>query len=103
VTDFQPTNAQGDVLDVLVSLIGMSGVHKRPEQGQDIILDLLPAAHVVMGGDPFCVRVTPDGRVRRITDEEAGLTERPTPLEAMRLHNAALSQQITAKHEGRSE
>ena len=78
---FEPTDAQGAVVGILVGLIGLSGVHKRPEQGDCIVLDLLPAAHVlsslhasVYGPQPFCVKVHPDGRMEMISDEEAGVS-----------------------------
>jgi hypothetical protein len=78
---FEITDMQGEALGILVDLIGLSGVHKRPEQGDCIVLDLLPGAHMMLGlgemGQPFCVKVYPDGRMERISDEEAGITERP--------------------------
>lgn len=83
MSEFQPTNKQGEVMMILVDLIGLSGVHKRPEQGDSIVLDLLPASHVVFSAEPFCVRVSPDGLMERISDEEAGLEGRPTPDEAL--------------------
>jgi hypothetical protein len=88
MSDFQPSNQQGEVLELLVRLIGLSGIHKRPEQGDCMVLDLLPASHVVAPNpfgqaEPFCIRVDRDGRIEFITDEEAGLTERPDFLEAM--------------------
>jgi hypothetical protein len=79
---FQPTNQQGEVLELLLRLVGLSGVHKRPEQGDSIVLDLLPASHVVtpfsLVPAPFCIRVDPQGRIEFISDEEAGLDERPS-------------------------
>lgn len=81
MSDFQPTSCQDEVLELLVRLIGLSGVHKRPEQGDSIVLDLLPASHVVTPSgmpDPFCIRVDPQGRIEFISDEEAGLAERPS-------------------------
>jgi hypothetical protein len=62
--DFQPTQAQNEVMLILVELIGFTGVHRRDPDGEDAILDLLPAAHTVsMGGQnpPFLVRIRPDG------------------------------------------
>lgn len=75
MTDFQPTAEQGHTMMILADLIGLSGVHKAPRQGDSIVFDLLPAHHVVTQ-QPFCVRVTPDGRMERITDDEAGV-DRP--------------------------
>lgn len=77
MTDFQPTNAQGDVIETLVRCIGLSGVNRRPEQGDSIVLDLLPAFETLGGGQPFCVRVSPEGILKRITDKEAGIEGRP--------------------------
>lgn len=79
MTDFEPTDAQGDVIAALVDLIGMSGVHRCPPQDGAVVLDLLPAPHAALFGlpEPFCVRVDQDGRVSRITDQEAGIDERP--------------------------
>jgi hypothetical protein len=81
---FELTDAQKDTLGVLFRLVGLTGVHKRPEQGACIVLDLLPASHVVdslvVGAftpQPFCVRVHADGRIEPMSDEDAGLMERP--------------------------
>lgn len=75
--DFKLTTQQGRVVELLVRVIGLSGVHKRPEQGDSIVLDILPAEHAFDGS--FCIRVAPDGHIDYITDEEAGLDHRPDP------------------------
>lgn len=80
--EFELSDQQAEVLGILVDLIGMSGVHKRPEQGSSIVLDLLPGAHVLWP-QPFCVRVDPDGRMERISDEEAGIKDRLDAAAAM--------------------
>lgn len=72
-----PTDEQGEMMMLLVDLIGISGVHKQPEQGDAVVFDLLPAAHVIDGGQPFCIKIEPDGSWTRISDEEAGIDERP--------------------------
>ena len=97
---FEPTEAQHNVCGILVGLIGMSGVHRRPEQGESIVLDLLPAGHTVFA-EPFCVRVAPDGTMERITDEDAGLGERPTIEDALMeqmASNERLIKRLAAKH-----
>lgn len=78
MSEFELSAAQAVVVSLLVDLVGISGVHKQPEQGECIVLDLLPASHVVSGGDPFCIRVDRAGRIERVTDEEAGIDHRPT-------------------------
>ena len=82
MSEFELSAGQANTLEILVDLIGLSGVHKRPEQGDCIVLDLLPGEHI-WGAEPFCVRVSPDGRMERISDAEAGLDHRPDPLEAL--------------------
>ena len=82
MSEFKPTERQLQTLMILVDLIGFTGVHKRPEQDDCMILDLLPAMHMPFAA-PFCVKIDPEGWMQVIGDEEAGIEERPSPYEYM--------------------
>lgn len=81
MADLELSGPQCEVVEVLVRCIGLTGVHRRPEQGDSIVLDLLPA---LLGEGPFCVRVASSGVVELISDEEAGIDERPAWFEGWR-------------------